>query len=76
MSVLDLMGDFQRRSVICRRCGWSGRGAAMAVGETFDHGCDFHCPSCDSRYGFVQWPVIIRDDAPPDWPSKVPPVKL
>ena len=76
MAVLDLMGDFQRRSVICRRCGWSGRGAAMAVGETFDHGCDFHCPSCDGRYGFVQWPVIVADNAPPRRPSKVPPVEF
>lgn len=72
--LLDYMGDFRRGPVTCRHCQWSGRGADMTAGESFGHGVDFHCPKCDERYGFVQYPVVVADDAPDDWPVKIKPV--
>lgn len=71
---LDYMGAFKRRAVTCRHCGWSGRGADMEAGDSLGHGMDFHCPACGERYGFVQYPVVVPDDAPDDWPAKIPPV--
>jgi hypothetical protein len=66
------MGEFRRRAITRRDCGWSGRGADMQVGETFGDGADFHCPACGERYSFVQWSVTVTDDALADWPSKIP----
>jgi hypothetical protein len=46
----------------------------MERGEVFGNGMDFQCPECGERYGFVQFPVVVADDAPDDWPSKIKPV--
>ncbi|MGO9930440.1 MAG: hypothetical protein ACLPV8_01285 [Steroidobacteraceae bacterium] len=43
----------------------------MTSGETFGDGIDKHCPACGERWGFVQWSVVVADDPPDDWRSKI-----
>lgn len=75
MKLIDDYGEFDRRTLTCKHCGWSGEGAQMTLGDTFGTGADRNCPKCGERYGFVQWSIVVADDAPDDWPSKVPPVE-
>lgn len=73
--VLDYMGDFRRSSVECRGCGWSGLGSEMKLGDTFGDGAEFDCPKC-GKSRFVQWSIVVGDEAPDDWPAKVPRVEF
>lgn len=69
--LLDYYGEFARRVVQCRDCGWSGKGGEMESGETFGDGVDKHCPACGERWGFVQWSVVVPQSAPSDWRAKI-----
>ncbi len=71
MGLLDFHGNFARRTVTCRHCGWTGHGAEMKNGESFGNGIDKHCPACSERYGFVQWSVAVADNPPADWKSNI-----
>ena len=51
--------EFERSTVICRACGWEGRGEELDPGETFGGGADRHCPQCGKRYRFV--PTLPED---------------
>jgi len=31
----------------------------------------FVCPKCGERHGYVQYSVVVADDAPEDWPAKI-----
>jgi hypothetical protein len=69
--LLDFYGDFQRSTITCRHCGWRGRGSDMTSGESFGDGTDKDCPKCKERYGFVQYSVVVADDAPEGWESRI-----
>jgi hypothetical protein len=51
--------EFQEHVVVCKECGWSGKGSQTTPGEIFDYGYEFHCPQCDNRFsGLVPFPTI------------------
>ena len=69
--LLDFYGDFERRKVTCKHCGWTGLGSDMTSGESFGDGVDMDCPKCKERYGFVQWSVAVAANAPPGWEARI-----
>ena len=71
MPMLDFYGDFCRATHTCRRCRWTGLGEAMKSGEGFGDGIEKHCPICGEYSSFVQWSVLVADDAPPNWRSMI-----
>lgn len=76
MDDYDFYGAFAKSRVTCAACKWTGLGAEMTSGEAFGDGIDKHCPACGERWGFVQWSVVVGDDAPDDWRSKIPRVEF
>jgi hypothetical protein len=71
MPLIDYYGEFAASAVTCGKCGWTGIGAEMTLGEAFGDGVEKHCPRCDERWGFVQWSVFVSDNPPKDWKSKI-----
>ena len=71
MALLDFYGEFARTQHACGTCRWTGLGSEMATGETFGHGVDMECPRCAERWGFVQYSVVVSDDAPADWKANI-----
>ena len=71
MPLIDFYGEFAASGVTCDACGFTGIGAELTSGETFGDGIDKHCPACGERWGFVQWSVIVVDEPPDDWRSKI-----
>ena len=76
MPILDFYGEFAASGVRCDSCGWTGLGAEMTSGEAFGDGIDKHCPACGERWGFVQWSVVVGDDPPEGWQSRIPRVEF
>jgi hypothetical protein len=71
MPLIDFYGEFAASKVACSACAWTGIGAEMTSGEFFSDGVDKHCPSCNERWGFVQWSVAVADNPPEGWKSKI-----
>jgi hypothetical protein len=71
MPLIDYYGEFVARDVSCNHCGWTGKGQDMESGETFGDGVEKSCPRCGRYHGFVQWSVVVADDPPDDWRSKI-----
>ncbi len=69
--LLDYFGDFQRQTITCEHCAWSGLGSTMSSGEAFGDGVDMDCPQCGERWGFVQYSVFVADDPPEDWEANI-----
>jgi uncharacterized protein (DUF983 family) len=70
MPLIDFYGDFCRSVHSCG-CGWSGPGADMVSGESFGDGVEKHCPRCGDKYGFVQWSVVVAENAAPGWEARI-----
>jgi len=61
--------DWKSATHACEGCGWVGLGTDAVVGETFDHGAEYHCPRCDGYFGFVPYPLLtesLNDPRAPD----------
>lgn len=54
----DSYYDDREELNICPDCGWIGRGKDMAMGDSFDCGCEWHCPSCNHYFGFRAFPRV------------------
>lgn len=44
----------------CKKCGWTGKGAALASGELFRELQELDCPKCGGRITILQFPT--RDE--------------
>lgn len=62
--------DFKQEIKQCRRCAWAGMGSEMTTGEAFNDGCDYHCPRCGERYGFVAYPLLRESMTDPRAPEE------
>ena len=61
--------DWINRQQTCPDCGWIELGSKAAIGDTFDHGVEYHCPKCQYRFGFIAYPLIkesLTDPRAPD----------
>lgn len=56
---------FQVEPITCEHCGWQGTGADAARGESFAALFEVHCPQCDAKLGFCEYPT--RQDAEAAW---------
>lgn len=55
--------EFRNATVTCPRCGWSGQGRQMKVGEVYEGGqvSEYHCPRCEGNGDYLAvapWPQI------------------
>lgn len=50
--------DFKCGQQRCPGCGWTGLGSETAMGDSFDEGAEYHCPTCGKRFGFVPYPLL------------------
>lgn len=48
--------DWMDKSLSCPACGWNGCGRDAVAGEVFRDGAEYHCPSCQHKFGFVVFP--------------------
>jgi len=57
--------EFRNATITCDRCGWTGQGRQMHVGEVYEVGqlSEYHCPACGGGpsgdyLATAVWPLI------------------
>jgi hypothetical protein len=61
--------DWKNGQQTCPECGWIGLGNQTEMGESFDDGADYHCPTCDHRFGYIAYPTIDESRSDPRAPA-------
>jgi hypothetical protein len=61
--------DFKFAQQHCSGCGWTGLGSETAMGDSFDEGAEYHCPTCGERFGFVPYPLLSESLTDPRAPE-------
>ena len=60
--------DWMASRLDCSACSWSGFGRDARMGEVFEDGEAYHCPSCDAYFRFVggpfEWESLSDPRAP------------
>jgi len=50
--------DWKYESHRCPKCSWEGLGSEAAMGESFNDGAEYHCPSCNHPFGYIDYPLV------------------
>ena len=55
---------YTEQQFTCKRCGWSGSGAALGHGDFHEHSMigDLECPKCFELVAYWQAPLINKNN--------------
>jgi len=57
---MGIYPKYQKSNYTCKKCNWTGKGAAAIMGEEVGHsGFDLVCPGCsDDSLDFIEFPLL------------------
>ena len=62
--------DFKNTRRACSACGWFGLGSEAKIGESFNDGAEYHCPTCDAYFGYIAFPLLSESLSDPRAPAE------
>jgi hypothetical protein len=64
----DRFYDWKNAKQTCPECNWVGLGHDAKMGDSFADGAEYHCPTCDYRFGFLAYPLLSESLTDPRAP--------